>query len=138
MQPFVQTNNLRFPTVQPRSAGACDRADYRYAIGAVTAYTGNYQGVAGDLGYDYGARLYSPWVFLMNEYQHIVFLPGQVFALVMLTGLAGIFLPRRRTAVAALLWVSRHHRSWCCRRRSTSTPTGTCCPRSRWPASPPR
>jgi len=29
-----------------------------------------------------------------------------VFALIMLTGLAGIFLPRRRTAVAALLWIS--------------------------------
>ena len=42
----------------------------------------------------------------MNSYQDIVFLPGQVFALIMLTGLAGIILPRRRTAVAALLWVS--------------------------------
>jgi hypothetical protein len=29
-----------------------------------------------------------------------------VFGLIVLTGLAGIFLPRRRTAVAALLWVS--------------------------------
>jgi hypothetical protein len=106
VQPFVQTNNLRFPTVQPHSTGGLDRADYRYAIGAVRAYTGNSAGVTGDLGYDYGARLYSPWVFLMNEYQHIVFLPGQVFALVMLAGLAGIFVPRRRTAVAALLWVS--------------------------------
>jgi hypothetical protein len=106
LQPFVQTNNLRFPTVQPHSAGGLNRADYRYAIGAVHAYTGSDQGVAGELGYDYGTRLESPYVFLMNEYQHIVFLPGQVFALIMLTGLAGIFLPRRRTAVAALLWVS--------------------------------
>jgi hypothetical protein len=106
VEPFVRTNDLRFPSVQPHSAGGLNRADYRYAIGAVHAYTGSYDGLAGKLGYSYGARLYSPWVFGMNEYQHIVFLPGQVFALVMLTGLAGIFLPRRRTAAAALLWVS--------------------------------
>ena len=62
--------------------------------------------MARDLGYDYGTRLESPYVFLMNEYQHIVFLPGPVFALIVLTGLAGIILPRRRTAVAALLWAS--------------------------------
>ena len=106
VEPFIHTNNLRFPAIQPRSSLGLDKADYRYAIGAVRAYTGNYQGVAGDLGYDYGARLHSPFVFLMNEYQHIVFLPGQVFAVIMLTGLAGLFLPRRRTAVAALLWAS--------------------------------
>ncbi len=106
VEPFIRTNNLRFPTIQPHSAGGLDRADYRYAIGAVRAYAGSDAGVAGDLGYDYGTRLQSPYVFLMNEYQHIVFLPGQLFAVIMLTGLAGIFLPHRRTAVAALLWVS--------------------------------
>src|SRR5262245_6861315 len=42
----------------------------------------------------------------MDSYQRIVFLPGQVLALIMFTGLAGLVLPRRRTAVAALLWVS--------------------------------
>jgi hypothetical protein len=62
--------------------------------------------VAGDLGYNYGTRLHSPYAFVMDEYQHIVFLPGQVFALIVVAGLAGIVLPRRRTAVAALLWVS--------------------------------
>jgi len=104
-EPFVFTNNLRFPTVQPRSSGL-SRANRRYAVAAIKGYTGSDQGVAGDLGYDYGTRLVSPYVFLMNEYQHIVFLPGPVFALIMLTGLAGIILPRRRTAVAALLWAS--------------------------------
>jgi len=102
-EPFVFTNNLRFPTVQPRSSGL-SRANRRYAVAAIKDYTGTAQGVAGDLGYDYGTRLESPYVFLMNEYQHIVFLPGPVFALIMLTGLAGLILPRRRTAVAALLW----------------------------------
>jgi hypothetical protein len=104
-EPFSVTNNLRFPTVQPRSAGQ-SRANQRYAVAAIVGYTGNAQGVAGDLGYAYGTRLVSPYVFLMNTYQHIVFLPGPVFALIMLTGLAGILLPRRRTAAAALLWAS--------------------------------
>jgi hypothetical protein len=104
-EPFVFTNNLRFPTVQPRSSGL-SRANRRYAVAAIKGYTGNAQGVAGDLGYDYGTRLESPYVFVMNEYQHIVFLPGPLFALILLTGLAGIILPRRRTAVAALLWAS--------------------------------
>jgi hypothetical protein len=104
-EPFATTNNLRFPTVQPHSSGL-SKANRRYAVAAIKGYTGSGQGVAGDLGYDYGTRLKSPYVFLMNEYQHIVFLPGQVFALVVLTGLAGIILPRRRTAVAAMLWAS--------------------------------
>jgi len=106
VKPFVQTDNLRFPAVQPHSAGGLNHAEYRYAIGAVRAYTGGYAGVTGDLGYSYGTRLHSPYAFVMDEYQHIVFLPGQVFGLIVLTGLAGIFLPRRRTTVAALLWVS--------------------------------
>jgi hypothetical protein len=105
VEPFTATNDLRFPTVQPHSSGL-SRANRRYAVAAIRGYTGNAQGVAGDLGYDYGTRLQSPYVFLMNTYQHIVFLPGQVFALIMLAGVAGIILPRRRTAVAALLWAS--------------------------------
>jgi hypothetical protein len=104
-EPFIATNNLRFPTLQPHSFGL-SKVNRRYAVAAIKGYTGNAQGVAGDLGYSYGSRLRSPYVFLMNEYQHIVFLPGQVFALIVLTGLAGIILPRRRTAVAALLWAS--------------------------------
>ena len=105
VEPFITTNNLRFPTVQPHSSGL-SRVNRRYAVAAIKGYAGSAQGMAGDLGYDYGTRLRSPYVFLMNEYQHIVFLPGQVFALIMLAGVAGIIVPRRRTAVAALLWAS--------------------------------
>jgi len=104
-EPFVTANKLRFPTVQPHSTGL-GKANRRYAVASIRGYTGSAQGVAGDLGYAYGTRLESPYVFLMNAYQHIVFLPGPVFALILLTGLAGIVLPRRRTAVAALLWAS--------------------------------
>jgi hypothetical protein len=106
VEPFIHTDNLRFPAFQPQSALGLNNAEYRYAIGAVQAYAGSDDGVARDLGYAYGTRLRSPYAYLMNEYQHIVFLPGPVFALIMLTGLAGIILPRRRTADAALLWLS--------------------------------
>ena len=106
VEPFIHTNNLRFPAYQPKSALTLSSAEYRYAIGAVRAYTGSYDGVRGNIGYVYGTRVHGPYVYLMNEYQHIVFLPGPLFALIMLTGLAGIILPRRRTADAALLWVS--------------------------------
>src|SRR5262249_13262647 len=104
-EPFVTTNNLRFPTAQPHTSGLV-QANQRYEIASIRDYLGSTQGVAGDLGYDYGTRLESPYACLMNDYQRIVFLPGQVFALIMLTGLAGIILPHRRTAVAALLWAS--------------------------------
>ena len=100
VKPFLQTNNLRFPAFQPQSSRGpeqrrvpvCDRLRSTPTRAATRAWPA-------DLGYDYGTRLHSPYAFLMNEYQHIVFLPGQVFALIVLTGLAGIVLPRRRTAV---------------------------------------
>ena len=105
-KPFVTTtNNLRFPAVQPHSSGLV-KANQRYEVASIRDYLGSTQGVAGDLGNGYGTRLESPYVSLMNSYQHIVFLPGQVFALIMLTGLAGIILTRRRTEVAVLLWAS--------------------------------
>ena len=105
-KPFITTaSTLRFPTVQRHSLGLV-KANQRYAVASVLAYLGSAQSAAGDHAYDNGTRLVSPYVSLMNTYQRIVFLPGQVFALIVLTGLAGIILPRRRTADAALLWVS--------------------------------
>jgi hypothetical protein len=108
-KPFVTTiQNLRFPAVQPHSSGVASglvQANQRYEVASIRNYLGSAQGVADDLG-GYGTRLESPYSSFMNSYQHIVLLPGQVFALIMITGLAGIILPRRRTAVAALLWVS--------------------------------
>lgn len=105
LQPFNSTDTLRFPDYQPHTA-TLDGADRPYALGAIRAYTGNTQGVAGDIGYDYGTRLVPPWAAIMQEYQRIVFLPGAVFALVVLTGLAGILIPRRRSADAVFLWGS--------------------------------
>ena len=104
--PFVTTASaLRFPTVQPHSLGLV-KANQRYAVASVLAYLGSAQTAAGDHAYDNGTRLVAPYASWMNTYQRFVFLPGQVFAVIMLVGLAGLLLPRRRTAAAALLWVS--------------------------------
>ncbi len=105
VQPFTDTNDLRFPVYQPSTA-TLDPGDQRYTITAITAYTGTTQGIAHDLGYRFGTRLRSPYAALMNQYQHVIFLPGPVLALAVLAGLAGCLMPRRRTAQTAFLWTS--------------------------------
>jgi hypothetical protein len=87
LQPFIGTNDLRFPADQPSTA-TLDPGDWPYAIAVVTAYIGTTQSLADDLGYRFGTRLRSPFVTIMNEYQHVIFLPGPVLALAMLAGLA--------------------------------------------------
>ena len=104
--PFVTTNNLRFPIWLAHNRGLV-KATQPYAFASVRDYLSSTQGMAGDARHFYGTpRLVARWVSLMNTYQRFVFLPGQVFAVIMLVGLAGLLLPRRRTAAAALLWVS--------------------------------
>lgn len=104
--PFVSTDtSLRFPVV-PTSSSSLDRPDLRYAIASIEAYTGSDQGVAGDLGYHFGTRLVHPYVAIMHEYEQIIFLPGPVFGLVVLVGLAGILMPSRRSPAAILMWAS--------------------------------
>ena len=105
-EPFVTANNLYFsrwlahalevgPFTQP------------YAYASVKGYLGGTAGIPARASDFHGTpRLQSPYVGLINDYQRFVFLPGPVFALILLTGLVGIILPRRRTAAAALLWVS--------------------------------
>ena len=78
----------------------------RYAIGTIKAYTGSDQGVSRYLGYHFGTRVVHVPAVLMNEYQHIVFLPGPVFGLVVLTGLVGIIIPPPQIVARDLLWVS--------------------------------
>jgi hypothetical protein len=101
--PLRQPDMLRFPGSQMYSSSLAQR-ERAYAIAAVRAYTGSDQGLAPYLGYQYGTRLYAPLVFLVQDYQRFVFLPGPLLALLMLTGLAGILLPRRRVPAAVLLW----------------------------------
>lgn len=102
--PLIQADTLRFPGSQMRSASLAPR-ERAYAIAALRAYTGSTQGLAPYLGYRYGTRLHQPFAYLVQDYQRLAFLPGPLFGLVTLTGLAGLVLPGRRTAGAALLWL---------------------------------
>jgi hypothetical protein len=105
LRPFRKTNILRFPTYQPHTV-ALNEQTRNYALGVIEAWTGNTQGVANNLGVQYGVRLHTPFSSLVQKYQRVVYLPGPVFALIVLVGLGGLLWPRRRTAAAALLWVS--------------------------------
>ena len=105
LKSFAIANDLRFPGYQP-STLSLPAADRGYAIGAVDAYTGTTQGVAGDLGGGLGTRLQQPFAAIMIYYQRIVFLPGPVFALILATGLAGCLMLRRRSAEGTFLWIT--------------------------------
>lgn len=102
LSPFVHTNNFRFPTAQ-ETAGM-GAANARYARAAVRDYTGSNS--VPFLGYHYAANERAPYNHLIGIYQRVIFLPGQLFGLIILIGLAGFLIPRRRTAAAPLLWVS--------------------------------
>jgi hypothetical protein len=106
LTPFLHTDNsLRFLDYTPSSANLTPH-DLRYAVGSIQAYTGNSQGVSANLGYHFGTRLVQPYVTVVNIYQHGFFLPGPLFGVIMLAGLAGILIPSRRSPAAILLWVS--------------------------------
>jgi hypothetical protein len=106
LTPFLHTDNsLRFLDYTPSSANLTP-PDLRYAIGSIEAYTGNTQGVSSYLGYHFGTRLVQPYVNVVNIYQHGFYLPGPLFGVIMLAGLAGILIPSRRSPAAILLWVS--------------------------------
>ena len=105
-EPFVTGNNLYFSRWLFH-AQAVGTGVQPYAFASVSGYLGGTQHMSGDVRHFHGtSRLQSPYLGLLRDYQRLVFLPGPVFALIVLTGLVGIILPRRRTAVAALLWVS--------------------------------
>jgi hypothetical protein len=67
---------------------------------------GSTTGIGPYLGHHLGTRLVQPYSHLIRAYQRFVRLPGPLFALIVLAGLAGIVIPRRRTAAAVLLWTS--------------------------------
>jgi hypothetical protein len=106
LTPFLHTDNsLRFLDYTPSSANLSP-PELRYAVGSIQAYTGNDQGVSSYLGYHFGTRLVEPYVTAVNFYQHGFYLPGPLFGVIMLGGLAGILIPSRRSPAAILLWVS--------------------------------
>ena len=108
LEPFTTTDRtLRFPGSQTRS-NIIDRPDLRYAVAAVDGYTDSGQGQAIEpyVSYHFATRLHEPFAYLMKQYQNLIFLPGPGLALIAAAGLAGIALPRRRTAAGVFLWLS--------------------------------
>jgi hypothetical protein len=102
VSPFAHGNNYPLPTVpEPEGMGTVDA---RYARAAVTDYTGS--STMPFLTWRYSAYEHRPYTRIMADYQRVIFLPGPVFALILLLGLVGFFLPRRRPAAAILLWIS--------------------------------
>jgi hypothetical protein len=102
VKPFVQTNAFRFPVVPlTRGLGNENRT---YPAAAVRDYTGSTS--VPYLGHHYATSERHPYTNLMNVYQRMIFLPGPLFGVIVAIGLAGLFIPRRRTAAGALLWIS--------------------------------
>lgn len=102
LSPLVHTNAFRFPARQ--EIAGMGAANARYAQAAVRDYTGS--GSVPFLGWHYSSSERQPYAHLMADYQRVIFLPGPVFGLILLIGLAGCCIPRRRSAAAILLWVS--------------------------------
>jgi hypothetical protein len=105
VRPLVASDTFPFPVTQPTPAGQ-PPANYRYELGAVRSYVGTTAGIGPYLGHHLGARLQQPFARLVRVYQQLIFLPGPVFALILVVGLVGIMARRRHAAVAALLWLS--------------------------------
>jgi hypothetical protein len=105
-QPFRSNDTFPFPGPGQPRIGTLGPANRVYALASVQAYAGSTRGIGPYLGHRLGARLVQPYARLIRGYQRLIFLPGPLFALIVAAGLAGIAIPRRRTAAAVLLWVS--------------------------------
>jgi dolichyl-phosphate-mannose-protein mannosyltransferase len=105
-KPFKSLDIFPFPGPAQPSISTLGPKNRPYALAAVRAYVGSTAGIGPYLGHHLGTRLVQPYSHLIRAYQRFVRLPGPLFALVVLAGLAGIVIPRRRTAAAVLLWTS--------------------------------
>ena len=104
-QPFISTNQLRFPGMAPRTI-RINAANRRYMLAAVRGYAGTADGIAPYLGQQLSTRLVQPYAGLIQRYQDWIYLPGKLFGMVLLVGLGGIGYRRTRTAAGALAWVA--------------------------------
>lgn len=102
LMPFMHTNVFRFPTGPERGIGVGSAR--RYARAAVRDYTGSNS--MPFLGWHYSVSQRQPYAHLVGDYQRVIFLPGPLFGVILLIGVAGFLIPRRRTAAAVVLWVS--------------------------------
>jgi hypothetical protein len=105
LKPFIKPIGFLFPPSSNGPPGIVGQ-NKKYAVAAVTAYLGSTQGLERYLGAHFGQRVVEPYGHLIRGYQRVIFLPGPVFALILLVGLAGLFIPRRRSAAGAMLWLS--------------------------------
>lgn len=105
--PFRSLGNpWRFPVNTAPNEYFLTAGNLRYATAGVVGYTGSKGPVSQIERNRYATFLKQPFVKMMGLYQRIIFLPGPVLGLVILAGLVGLLLPRRRTWAGALLWVS--------------------------------
>jgi hypothetical protein len=105
-QPFVTNEQFLFPLAQTHIINLTPPYNRSYALAAVRAYVGSTTGIGPYLGSHLGSRLVNPWARLIRGYQRLFFLPGAIFGLILLGGLAGLISRRHRNWPAALLWVS--------------------------------
>src|SRR5262249_53174533 len=106
VQPLIHTNVLRFPVNNRLDSVILTPGNLRYAYSTVRSYDRSTTPVNRIVRHRYGVQLVAPYTAIIGEYQQIVYLPALLFSLIVLTGLVGILIPRRRTPAAVLLWVS--------------------------------
>ena len=99
-------NKWRFPVGKPTNEWYLAPGNFQYATAGVVGYTGSKGAVNQIQRYKYATFMKQPFTNLMGIYQKVIFLPGPVLGLIILAGLAGLLIPRRRTWAGALLWIS--------------------------------
>ena len=99
-------NKWRFPVDKPTNEWYLAPGNFRYATAGVVGYTGSKGAVRQIQRNKYAVFMKQPFMKMMGLYQSIIFLPGPVLGLVILAGLVGLLIPRRRTWAGALLWTS--------------------------------
>ena len=99
-------NKWRFPVGKPTNEWYLAQGNFRYATAGVVGYTGSKGAVRQIERNKWAAFMKQPFTKMMGLYQSIIFLPGPVLGLVILAGLVGLLIPRRRTWAGALLWIS--------------------------------
>jgi hypothetical protein len=105
IKPFLRSDQLHFPGPHPAPI-FISKADRRYMLAAVRGYLGTTAGIAPYLSVYTATRLQEPWAGLISRYQDHIHLPGPLFGLILLAGLAGGLIRRTRSAAGLLTWTS--------------------------------
>lgn len=102
---FTSSDQLHFPGTQPAPV-YLTAANRRYMLAAVRGYLGTTAGIGPYLGVHLGTHVEQPYAGLVVRYQDRIHLPGPLFGLILVIGLAGVLIPRTRTAAGALAWAA--------------------------------